>query len=66
MTLDAAWAEAEAALPEGWRLSLATNPPEYGATAWSPDPSEPYAVGRDGDTPAAALRALALALRDQP
>ena len=79
MTLDEAWAEAEAALPEGWMLRLF----DYGPSGpFNPGPGESYHVpryeassklgvlssppkmfGRSDDTPAAALHALAIALR---
>lgn len=70
-TLDAAWAEAEAALPEGWRLAI----DPYYPTGWEAhayDINEvPTSARSDhstgacfGPTPAAALRALAAALRD--
>jgi hypothetical protein len=63
-SLDAAWAEAEAALPDGWnvhgveRIGVGN----WHAAAW------PLvdAVHGHGPTPAAALRALAERLRDRP
>jgi hypothetical protein len=68
--LDAAWAEAEAALPEDWELRLFYwGDPKYGATA-----SYRFSLGRGravpfeqeyGPTPAAALRALAEQLRER-
>lgn len=79
--LDAAWAEVEAALPEGWSISSLTRSWEFGpfvphqrsAGIWLDD-WEVYAKGRpqdgedgleygSGPTPAAALLALAAALR---
>lgn len=64
VTIDAAWAEAEAALPEGWVIySLRIHSEGWRASADSRDP-----VGRpwhlryaqaSGSTPAAALLALA-------
>jgi len=68
-SLDAAWAEVEAALPEGWGiLSLKSV-----GTLWSASADAPSLVGlpwherhvlAHGLTPAAALLALAAALRD--
>jgi hypothetical protein len=64
-SLDAAWAEAEAALPDGWHLNVdsggADGPrahacPEVMGTA--------VFVDADADTPAAALRALAARLSE--
>lgn len=70
-TLDEAWAEVEAALPEGWVIRR----------LWRPVAEEPWGVdagpfpakhGDDrsvfggGPTPAAALRALARKLREDP
>ena len=66
-SLDAAWAEAEAALPEGWRLASLLSPGDYSfdERGW-----EMHAQNEDGKTrrahgptPAAALRALAEKLR---
>ena len=71
--LDAAWAEAEAALPEGWCVSEILNAiPAHGtlptskasAIAAPIDPDGPESVFAHGPTPAAALRALAAKLRD--
>jgi hypothetical protein len=75
--LDVAWAEAEAALPEGWRASLNSHPrsmdlaQRYVAVArpiysdWS-EGSPPDPIRLWADTPAAALRALAARLREEP
>ena len=79
-SLDAAWAEAEAALPEGWTLGGVqrsnqrgqTKRQAYISTAWGGILAGQTAVlatprGRRiayGDTPAAALRALAAKLRE--
>ena len=71
--LDAAWAEAEAALPEGMTFSLtrAIRPasegtgPTYYATASRPWYDALIAIQVDGPTPAAALRALAAKLRER-
>ena len=65
MTLDEAWAEAEAALPEGWRITAIVGPVagrgEWTASAYGYVPEDrAYA---DGPTPVAALRALAAARR---
>lgn len=72
VTLDEAWAEAEAALPEGWTLEVglwsaepnrrATMLP-YEATAapYVHDPWESGCIGR-GDTASAAVRELTAAL----
>ncbi len=73
-TLDAAWAEAEAALPEGWQFELGrlNFDGEWEAFAKSrafweddlrvPNREQQIAAG-EGPTPAAALRALAEKLR---
>jgi hypothetical protein len=75
--LDMAWTEAEAALPEGWLLSLGVWPPklaafpdgeglyEAHATAYDDDHNGPV-VTAQGPTGTAALRALATALAAQP
>lgn len=72
-SLDAAWAEAEAALPEGWRIHLRTVPRHsdgglphstahgYSASATHRDLTR--ATSGPHATPAAALRALAERLR---
>ena len=67
-SLDAAWAEAEAALPEGGRIygarRLYDGGWEFSAEWWTYDAR--YRAGRaTGDTPAAALRALAAKLRER-
>lgn len=60
MALDAAWQEAEAALPPGWGFAVAfTN--RYRADAWHATTDRK--VTTDGSTPAAALLALAEKLR---
>jgi hypothetical protein len=66
--LDAAWAEAEAALPEGWHILTVVNTsgepwslPTWRAMAGEYGPDSPYRASI-GHTPAAALRALAAAL----
>lgn len=71
MTLDKAWDEAEAALPDGWSLGMlwgTTASERWGAMAcpWPPKPNDSHEFG-GGDTPIAALRQLAgrLAERDQ-
>ena len=72
-SLDASWAEAEAAQPEGWFIGVesgwpisAEQPDGYRAVA-SRDQTYlfdgPSASG-EGPTPAAALRALAAKLRE--
>ncbi|HEY4895218.1 MAG TPA: hypothetical protein VII01_03935 [Solirubrobacteraceae bacterium] len=72
-SLDAAWAEAEAALPEGWMgPSVAQNWKgrwyAYGYRHHEDAPANPGIVesanAEDHDTPAAALRALAAKLRE--
>ena len=78
MTLDEAWAEAEAALPKGWRMAdVATRFTTWvhqGELVWVVDLTKQVAFGRaggsrywrtsaEGPTPAAALHALAVALR---
>ena len=74
-SLDAAWAEVEAALPEGWwiaRIELSGMTTEdMGGNrdrltwweAWARGPKDKDAKGV-ADTPAAALRALAAKLRE--
>jgi hypothetical protein len=72
--LDAAWAEAEAALPNGWRLRVTRADESFKvwqASAVSPeffdgenDNDAECAMG-EGDSPAAALHALAARLRDE-
>jgi hypothetical protein len=81
-SLDAAWAEAEAALPEGWWLH-ALDAWSFDDMAWRveaasaghQEPSDSWAryhavrgpsVATYGPTPAAALRALAAKLRSLP
>ena len=67
-SLDAAWSEAEAALPEGWRLRVETgdslDPKPYWALA-SLQFDKEGVVETGGSTPAAALRALAAKLRER-
>lgn len=65
-SLDAAWAAVEAALPEGWRLHFL----EASGTQWRAvaanqrdDGTDPFIAIREAATPAAALQALASALR---
>jgi hypothetical protein len=62
-SIDAAWAEAEAALPEGCTLKLEHDPSitDYPTSA---DVTE-YSVHVDSESPAAALRALAVKLRER-
>lgn len=69
-SLDAAWAEAEAALPEGWALTLTPDTTEPDTYVAEGRPRDPFDSTRTGDlawgagpTPAAALRALAAQLR---
>ena len=61
-SLDAAWAEAEAALPEGSNLALALEQIVGGVNARAFGVNGDYET--DGPTPAAALRALAAKLRE--
>lgn len=66
-SLDAAWAEAEAALPEGHVLAEVRLFDD--GTLWGASTNNVTGVGRyhwsgDGPTPAAALRALATNLRE--
>lgn len=69
-SLDAAWAEAEAALPRDWMLEriFALDVDAWAADAeWDGDEDEPPAVFQlqaTGRTPAAALRALTEKLRN--
>lgn len=68
--LDRAWAEAEAALPEGWAVNLlwGTITEERWAVSAGPFPSVPEHAAlhqvAGGPNPAAALRALAVKLRE--
>ena len=70
--LDAAWAEAEAALPEGWRIEMVASwtRGEWRATAVPTPPNKRVGRGTmwlgksaDGPTPVAALHALAARLQ---
>jgi hypothetical protein len=70
-SLDAAWAEAEAVLPEGWEIIELRNGAVWHAAAFGiiPVPDMPGLITGerledDGPTPAAALRALAAKLRE--
>jgi hypothetical protein len=69
VTLDEAWAEAKAALPEGWHLLLSASP-HAGNDAYARDPEDPHPtpwnVTANGSTPADALHALAAKLRGSP
>jgi hypothetical protein len=58
-SLDDAWAEAEAALPEGWIVRLEGGLDHTYASAFA---HADYRVVAYGDTPVAALRALAAKL----
>lgn len=74
-SLDAAWAEAEAALPEGWRIvalrasihgwsARVTGPAiQERAADWHRAGPGPWSLLIRGPTPAEALRALAAVLR---
>ena len=65
-TLDAAWAEAEAALPAHSRLSLMAmtdSPGRYAATVKDGD-NLPFLASAHGSSPAEALRTLAARLRE--
>ena len=71
-SLDAAWAEAEAALPEGWAIvsifATSSAPWEWRAFAGltvNPESDDPFMSWAEGPTPAAALRALAARLRGE-
>ena len=68
-SLDAAWAAAEAALPEGWRMQAVywfVDDSEWVAVAYGPAPepvdADQAAIRHGGDTPTAALTSLADAL----
>lgn len=66
--LASAWAEAEAALPEGWRVESLTWRYRAGwdVEVWSgPGHIARWEMSGDGPTPAAALRALAVQLRER-
>jgi hypothetical protein len=67
-SLDAAWAEAEAALPEGWMGPSLAEQTEGNWRAYSArrHSSPPEIITTVGPTPAAALRALAVKLRSLP
>lgn len=63
-TIDFAWSRVEAALPEGWEITLVwgtISPGERWAAAAGPWPGAGIGAGvyAGADTPAAALRALA-------
>ena len=63
-SLDAAWAEAEAALPDGWHIDRLNR---NGPKDWTAYASEAPHLGLEmgaHNTPAAALRALAARLRE--
>ena len=64
-SLDAAWAEAEAALPEGWRID-GVDRADVEIDWWEASASGIMGgtVFVTGDTPPAALRALAERLRN--
>lgn len=66
--LDVAWAEAEAALPEGWRIHMlsVTASDEWQAVAGVREDrgQDPFIALEVGPTPAAALRALTERLRE--
>jgi hypothetical protein len=66
-SLDAAWAEAEAALPEGWTFEIHRGVDGHLAHAWPR--TETYEPRNDlsvsGEGPAAALRSLAAELRER-
>lgn len=66
-SLDAAWAEAEAALPDGWRIKevrVHDLDDEWGAEAENMTGVGRYRWVEHGPTPAAALRALTARLRE--
>lgn len=66
-SLDAAWAEAEAALPEGWHLRVEELAVGYIAEMTYPPRFEGGVFLRsEHPTPAAALRALVRNLRERP
>lgn len=63
--LDAAWREAEAALPEAWHLRGLEYRPDVGPDPWQASAGPyPLTIYVYGETPAAALRLLALRLRE--
>jgi hypothetical protein len=70
--LDAAWAEAEAALPGGWRIDYLSQKEDR--TAWGVWARDRWVPGKgphgqawaEGPTPEAALRALTARLRPTP
>lgn len=65
-SLDAAWAEAEAALPEGWAITN-LGVTQDGWQAWAtlvPSHDEEFEA-EYGPTPVAAVRALAAKLRER-
>jgi hypothetical protein len=76
LTLDEAWAEAEAALPprwvmwklapDAWKASVADIGVDRVLHSWEAQAAGPIGVARGhGPTPAAALHALAVALQSQ-
>ncbi len=65
-SLDAAWAAAEAAVPEGWRgPSVGPGRNCWRAFAWEYATPHRDPTSGEGDTPAAALRALAVILAEK-
>jgi hypothetical protein len=70
-SLDAAWAEAEAALPDGWigpslgpELAIKRSGWVWRAFSWDRATPRGVLIEGHGPTPAAALRALAAKLRE--
>ncbi len=63
-SLDAAWAEVEAELPEGRALHLHRRDRSQALASDPTDRISDVKADAYGDTPAAALRALAAKLRD--
>lgn len=66
-SLDAAWAEAEAALPEGHTMDLVLENHVDGGRylAWTMRHTDTAIIRGEGPTPAAALRALTARLRER-
>lgn len=66
-SIDAAWEDAESALPTDWEIAaLYLDPVAWWAKARHFTENPELEVEADGETPAKALKKLATALRDRP